>query len=137
MNKYTIYQIKHNVCKHSYIGCTKDLTARLAVHKTYANQGKPRNLYNVINENGGWTAYEVIILEEFVCMNRTDAEQRENYWIKKFEGQMMMMMNTYKRNMGSLPEECKNPYYYKNRLQKQLESRLNYYKKLAHPGRFN
>jgi hypothetical protein len=43
----------------------------------------------------------------------------------------MMVMNTYKRNMGIVPVDCKNPYYYKHRQEKQLESRLNYYKKIA------
>jgi group I intron endonuclease len=130
MNKYTIYQIIHKQFPHCYIGCTKDLNRRIAVHKTYCNQQKSRYLYDKMNLNGGWDAYDVVILEEFVCMSRTDAETRENYWIKKMESDMMIM-NTYKCNMGSVPIGCKNPYYYKHRQEKQLESRLNYYKKIA------
>jgi hypothetical protein len=83
-----------------------------------------------MNLNGGWDAYNIIVLEEFVCMSRTDAETRENFWIKKYEKDMIIM-NSYKRNMGSIPDDCKNPYYYKNRQQKQFESRLNYYKKIS------
>jgi hypothetical protein len=83
-----------------------------------------------MNMNGGWDAYNVVILEEFVCNSRTDAEKIENKWLKKMEDEMMVM-NTYKRNMGIVPVDCKNPYYYKHRQEKQLESRLNYYKKIA------
>ena len=140
MNKYTIYQIIHKQFPHCYIGCTKDLAGRIAVHKTYCNQGKKRNIYDKMNENGGWNAYDVIVLEEFVCMNRTDAERVENKWIQKLEKQMMVM-NTYKLNMGGIvPMDCKNPSYYKHREQRQLESRLHYYKKVAEsfaPGEIN
>jgi hypothetical protein len=80
--------------------------------------------------NGGWSAYDVIVLEEFVCMSRTDAEKVENKWIQKYEKDMQLI-NTYKRNIGSVPVGCKNPYYYKNREKKQLASRLQYYKKIA------
>jgi hypothetical protein len=83
-----------------------------------------------MNLNGGWNAYDVVILEEFVCMSRTDADKIENKWIKKMEAEMMIL-NTYKLNMGSIPANCKNPIYYANREQRQLESRLNYYKKIA------
>ena len=130
MNKYTIYQIIHKQFPHCYIGCTKNLPSRIAVHKTYCNQGLNRNIYNKINMNGGWNAYDVVILEQFACMSRTDAETRENYWIKKMESDMMIM-NTYKRNMKIVPIDCKNPSYYANREQRQLEARLNYYKKIA------
>jgi hypothetical protein len=92
-----------------------------------------------MNLNGGWNAYDVIVLEEFVCMNRTDAERVENKWIQKIEKEMPML-NSYKRCMGIIPIDCKNPNYYKHREQRQLESRLNYYKKLAEgfaPGAIN
>jgi len=130
MNKYTIYQIIHKQFPHCYIGCTKDLPGRIAVHKTYCNQKKDRYIYNKMNLNGGWEAYEIIVLEEFVCMSRSDAEKIENKWLKKMEDQMMVM-NTYKRHMGIVPVDCKHPSYYANREQRQLVSRLNYYKKLA------
>lgn len=139
MNKYTIYQIIHKLYPHCYIGCTKDFKGRIAVHKTYCNQHKKRNIYDKMNMNGGWEAYDIVVLEEFVCNNRQDAEKVENKWLQKMEDEMMVM-NSYKRNMGIVPIGCTNKSYYRNREKYQLDARLKYYKKLAEgfaPGAIN
>ena len=126
--KYTIYQIKHKENPHCYIGATRHYKARLALHKTHYKHNKQNHLYNTIRLNGGLDAYEFVILEEFACMSRTDGEQRENYWIQKYETQMQLL-NTYKRNMvTSIPEDIKHKWYYKQRLHNMQLGRSYYYK---------
>ena len=77
--------------------------------------------------NGGWDSYDIIPLEEFECSNRTEAECRENVWIKRFEGEMELL-NTYKRSIGSIPEGTTNKSYYKSREHNMQLSREYYYK---------
>jgi len=125
--KYTIYQIKHKQLPHCYIGSTKNFYGRVAVHKTYYKQGIERQLYNTMQQNGGWDSYDIIPLEEFECSNRTEAESRENHWIKRFEGEMELL-NTYKRSMGSIPEGTTRKWYYKSREHHMQLSREYYYK---------
>jgi hypothetical protein len=77
--------------------------------------------------NGGWESYDIIVLEEFDCLCRVDAEQRENYYIHKYEDEMQLL-NTYKRCMTDIPEDVKHKWYYRQRLYNMQKGRLYYYK---------
>lgn len=125
--KYTIYQIKHKEHPHCYIGVTRNVYGRIAVHKTHYTQGLKRHLYNTMRLNGGWESYDIIPLEEFECSNRTEAESRENDWIRKTESQMELL-NTYKRSLGCIPEGTNRKWYYKSR-EHHMEYGRNYYSK--------
>lgn len=124
---YTIYQIRHKTNTHCYIGATRHYKSRIAVHKTHLLNEKKSHLYNTMQLNGGWNEYDFIVLEEYQCQSRRDAEQRESYWIQRYEGEIQLL-NTYKRNIGSIPENTKCKSYYNHREHNMQIGRSYYYK---------
>ena len=125
--KYTIYKIQHCVFPHCYIGATRNFKARIALHKTHYHKGIKRHLYDTMRLNGGIESYDIIVIEQFDCLSRVDAEQRENFWINKYEDEMQLL-NTYKRCMSDIPEDVKHKWYYRQRLHNMQKGRLYYYK---------
>lgn len=71
----------------SYVGSTTDIVKRKCCHKSRChNQTDKRynySLYQTIRDNGGWTNWTIMPLEEFACENSTQQKIREQYWIDK------------------------------------------------------
>ena len=114
---YIIYQIRHKTLPQCYIGTTSNYYNRVALHKCHSKY-KESLLYNTIRANGGFNEYEFVVLEEYSCGCRRDAESRENYWIKMHERLDVQLLNSYK--LGDLSERensmarCRS-YYWRNR----------------------
>jgi hypothetical protein len=79
-----IYRI---VCKDttildSYIGKCKDLVSRKRVHKSYSKPNSRLSylkVYQVINNNGGYDNWDIIVLEEFEWEEEL-SRQKERYY---------------------------------------------------------
>ena len=89
MPDYTKTQIYKIVCKDSnitnfYIGSTTNWTKRKQNHKKCCNNenNKRYNLkiYQIIRSNGGFDNWNMILVEDYSCENRREAEKREQYW---------------------------------------------------------
>ena len=72
--------------RDEYYGHTTDKTKRKGKHKhSCCNENsKDGNyyVYQFIRENGGWDNWSMIVVEEYPCENRNQAELRERYWIE-------------------------------------------------------
>ena len=95
--------------KDEYVGHTTDFPNRKRGHKSGCNNpnNKSYNLkvYQFIRENGDFGNWSMIMLEEFSCENKLQAEQRERYWIE-----------TLKPNLNTgIPTRTPQEYYLDNK----------------------
>jgi hypothetical protein len=77
-SKTIIYVIKckdENV-EDEYVGSTTNFSRRKREHKNDCNNKNSKN-YQFIRANGGWDNFDMILLEEFPCNNRTEGRCRE------------------------------------------------------------
>jgi hypothetical protein len=90
--------------RDEYYGHTTDKTKRKGKHKhSCCNENsKDGNyyVYQFIRENGGWDNWSMIVVEEYPCENRNQAELRERYWI---ETQRATLNKRTKRQLVSFP----------------------------------
>jgi group I intron endonuclease len=93
--EYTIYKIycKDENIKDCYVGSTKDLSNRKAVHK-FDCKNKDINVYKFIKENGGFDNFEFEVVETLICENKNDAYIRERYWIEELKANLNIAIPT-------------------------------------------
>ena len=112
MPNYSKTQIYKIVCNNPnidsfYIGSTTNWAKRKNSHKNRCNDvnDKKHNLqiYQIMRENGGFENFNMILVEDYPCENRRQAEQREQYW-KDLLTPDMNTINAY------LTEEQKKEY---------------------------
>tara|TARA_R110002072_G_C7625538_1_gene506413 strand:+ start:91 stop:567 length:477 start_codon:yes stop_codon:yes gene_type:complete len=75
-----------------YIGSTIDWNRRKAQHKYRCNTadgyGYNLKLYQYIREYGGFKNWFMIIVEEYEYTNKTQLNEREDYWIKELDANL-------------------------------------------------
>ena len=70
-----------------YVGHTTNWKERKKAHGKCAVHGhgkEHQKLYSHIRDNGGWSNFRMIKIEDFPCDTKRDAEAREQYWIDWF-----------------------------------------------------
>jgi len=92
MTDYSQTVIYKIVCKDKtitdfYVGHTTNLKRRENIHLSRScgtNDNCYSHLYNFIRENGGWTNFEMMILDHYPnCQSKEEALILEEEWIKK------------------------------------------------------
>lgn len=95
--------------KDEYVGHTTDFPNRKRGHKNACNNPQHKNynlkVYKFIRANGEWNNWSMIMLEEFSCENKLQAEQRERYWLETLKATL---------NIG-IPTRTKQEYYLDNK----------------------
>jgi hypothetical protein len=75
-----------------YIGHTTDFKSRKAEHKYSCNNEKCKiynlKVYQYIRDNGGWDNWSMIMIEEYSCNSKLEAEKRERYYIEEFKSSL-------------------------------------------------
>jgi len=115
-SKNIIYKIQHReIDDLLYVGSTTDFTRRKAQHKyncIHTNDLHYKfKLYSSIRANGGWDAFNMVIIKEFPCKNKREAEAEEDIVIRELKSDL----NTNRAYLS--PEdrkESKMRYYYDN-----------------------
>lgn len=96
---YSRTVIYHFVCQDtnihcSYVGSTTNFTKRKRQHKCgcqkESGEGYNYLLYQTIRDNGGWTNWSMVPLEEYPCENKTQQRIREQYWINSLKPELNM-----------------------------------------------
>jgi hypothetical protein len=91
---YSKTVIYHFVCQDktitcSYVGSTTNFIKRKNGHKSVCHKKEHHTynykLYQTIRDNGGWTNWSMIPLEEYPCENTTQQLIREQYWIEQLK----------------------------------------------------
>lgn len=95
-SKIVIYKL---VCKDYkvrdiYIGSTTDYTKRKSAHKYTCNNVSDKNYnnktYKIIRENGGWNNWCMVLIENYPCINKREAEARERHWFDELNAKLNM-----------------------------------------------
>jgi len=86
--KYYIYKITDTKnAEEFYIGSTNNISNRKSSHKkATCNKTSKKywlKLYQYIRANGGWSSFEVAILEAGTCEDKTYMKQKEQEYIDK------------------------------------------------------
>ncbi len=107
-SKTVIYKIQHESKDELlYVGSTTHFGNRKTQHKhnCYNTNNKIYNnkLYTTIRDNGGWDAFNMVIVKEFPCENRRQAECEEDKVIRQMRSDLNM-----KRAFLSPEEKRKN-----------------------------
>lgn len=133
-----------------YIGHTTDKIRRKQGHKnTYNNPNSKKYnyyVYEFIRNNGGWNNWSMIVVEEYPCENKNQAELRERHWIETESATLNTYIPTrthkeyceenkekYKKLKKMHSEKYKEEYkerhklYYEERKEKIKEQRQTYY----------
>jgi len=114
-----IYMMKHKTDdkKEFYIGSSYEFKQRCRAHKSYCNNENDKRynykLYKYIRENGGWDAWEIILLYDYPCKNRNELHLEEQRAVKEYKS----TLNT--QVPGRTYQEC-----YEDNREKYLQQKL-------------
>ena len=104
-----------------YIGSTTNKYRRKQQHKSTCNNlnGKMYNIfvYQFIREHGGFSNWDMVIIEEFNATDKNDLHKQERHWIETLKS----TLNKH------IPTRTKNEYYEANK-DVILEQRKDYIK---------
>ena len=92
-SKIVIYKIQHKeIDELLYVGSTTDFTRRKSQHKTVCNsvEHKRYNLkiYKMIRDNGGFDNFNIIVIKEYPCQNKREAEAEEDKVMREMKANM-------------------------------------------------
>lgn len=110
-NDTIIYKLccKNPEIKDIYVGHTCNFTRRKHEHKKCCNNSNRKDytikVYKFIRDNGNWDNWDMIMIEQYPCQNKLEAERRERYWIETLN-------STLNRQ---IPSRTKKEYYNDNK----------------------
>ena len=129
-----IYKIQHiEKPELIYVGHTTDFTKRKYHHKSCANNIKDNphyhlKVYTMIREHGGWEMFNMVEVEKFPCMDRREAEAKED----KVMREMKASLNTYRSYLTEvdklLIQKEYGVIYRESHREKQRKYDIDYYK---------
>jgi hypothetical protein len=105
-SKCLMYKIvcKDLSVKDLYVGHTTSWTGRKSTHKSSCNNVKfDCKIYNFMRQTGGWENWDMILIEEFSCVNDLEASARERFLIETLNANL----NSYR---PSITREEKKEY---------------------------
>jgi hypothetical protein len=94
-SKCVIYKIQHKELDELlYVGSTTHFRNRKVRHKStcYDANGIAYNykLYSTIRDNGGWDSFNMVIVKEFPCENKRQAEAEEDRVMREMKSSLNM-----------------------------------------------
>ena len=124
--------------KEIYVGSTTNFVERKKGHKGSHNNPNVKEynykVYQHIRAFGGWTNWEMVLIEYFPCDNELELGRRENYWKQElqsslnsrtppmYETKQEYMKNVYETNKEVLKEKAK---LYKQDNKEQITEKNN------------
>ena len=116
-SKTIIYKIQHKeIDELLYVGSTTDFTRRKAEHKRRCNNtnDKRHNLkvYQMIRNNEGWDMFNIIVIKEYPCNNKREAEAEEDKVIREARANMNTI-RAYVSREERLQKKRDNQHHYR------------------------
>ena len=105
-----------------YIGSTTDFTRRKSEHKS-RHKTKKTKLYEMIRGNGGWDCFNIIVVKEFPCENKTELQIEEDNMMRE----MKSTLNTIRPHRTN-EERYEYNKQWKVTHQEQISKYLNEYR---------
>ena len=89
----------------TYIGSTTAFISRKSHHKALTKQKEKtpkvdgqrdcdNKFYTFIVNNGGWTHFDMIMIEQYPCKNNLEKLARERYWIEQMKPSLNSVIRT-------------------------------------------
>jgi hypothetical protein len=130
-SKTIIYKIQHKeIDELIYVGSTTDFTRRKAGHKRRCNNtnDKRHNLkvYQMIRDNGGWDMFNILVIKEYPCNNKREAEAEEDKVIREARANMNSL-RAYVSREERLEQKRDNHYHYYLENKEQILERMKHY----------
>jgi len=114
-----------------YVGHTTCITTRKANHKfkCITENDKAYNcyVYQFIRDHGGWSNWQIIIIECISCTDSNDASSKERYWLEHLGASLNKQIPTRTREEWELETSYSKHYYDENK-NHLLEYNRNYKK---------
>ena len=114
-----------------YVGSTTDFTKRKNRHKSRCNKpndkGYNLKLYKMMRDNGGWDMFNMVIVKEFPCENKRQAEAEEDRIIRETKSNMNMR-RAYVSHDELLEQKKKYREQNIERMKQYYEQNKEYYK---------
>ena len=91
MNKGYVYRLisKDISIVECYIGSTKNMTERKRVHKSICNNSNDKgynfSVYSFIRANGGFCAWDMVLVEIVMYNEKLELHQRERHHIEQYK----------------------------------------------------
>lgn len=137
---YSQTKIYKLCCKNTeitdvYIGHSTNMIKRKCQHKSHCNNPNTKmynyKVYKFIRDNGGWNNWSMIVIEDYPCENRFQAESRERHWIENLNASLNCVIPTrsykeYKECHREKYKEIDRKYREKN-FEKIKESQKRYH----------
>ena len=148
--KTVIYKIQNNELDELlYVGHTTHFRNRKVCHKRNCNNPNDKEKYNLklyqtIRDNGGWDAFSMVVIKEFPCENKRQAEAEEDRVMREMKSSLNMKRafetpeERYERRLKygikwrKDNEEClkeKNKIYYQENTERIKDSAKEYRQK--------
>jgi hypothetical protein len=138
-SKNLIYKIVSNDLdvKDLYVGHTTNFKQRKAKHKSDCNNESSEKynykIYQFIRNNGGWSNWSMVLIENYPCDNELEAIARERYWYELLNGNLnsnypnRSVKEYYNDNKDKRKEQMKQ--YDKNNKDKRKQYQKQYREK--------
>jgi predicted GIY-YIG superfamily endonuclease len=99
-NNTIIYKIVCNDInvKDLYVGHTTNFKQRKNSHRSECNMNL-RKKYEIMNKYGGWNNWSMVVIENYPCKNRLEAEAKERYWIETLKANLNSIIPGNKENI--------------------------------------
>ena len=102
-----------------YIGSTTDLYRRKASHKSTCNNttNKDHNyyVYKFIRDNGNWSNWSIVVIEEYNAQNKNDLHSRERYWMEQLKATLNKSIPTRTQQEYHAQHKNEKKQYYEER----------------------
>lgn len=100
-----------------YVGHTTSFTKRKNSHKSRCINNYPFLIYEIINNNGGWSNWNMIEIEKYPCNDANEARMRERYWYEI----LLSSLNSKCPTLNIEKEKERNKLYQKKYVEENYE----------------
>lgn len=124
---YKIASINNDITEF-YIGSTRNMQKRICSHKHYSIVYPNRKVYNYINNNGGWSNFEFILLFRKKC-SKEERKLVEGSLIINFKASLNTQIPNRTQKQYYLDNIGKIKGYYLRNKEKRIQYQKEYYRK--------
>ena len=129
-----IYKLccKDPAIKDCYVGSTCNFRSRKHKHKSRCNNSTDKfhniNVYKFIRAHGGWTNFNMVLVEAVKCKNKLELHRIERRWIEKLEATLNCSIpcRTRKEYRSAHKEQIRE---YKRKYHNTHKDKINAYKR--------
>jgi len=103
--------------RHTYVGSTENFTIRKSAHKSKSNNPKYSHMkiYATMASNGGWSNWEMVLIETRGFETRLEAKQLERFHYEQLNREFALNMIFPQRDAAEYYDSNKDAFVVKNK----------------------